>query len=75
MRYPEDVAEFRRVMRSLYDEIKAAYGQDALIHVFPAIPVSVAVELGRVRMPKADLPLLVYDQRPQQPFVARLRIE
>jgi hypothetical protein len=31
-------------------------------------------ELGRVRMPKADLPLLVYDQRPETGFVARLRI-
>jgi hypothetical protein len=32
------------------------------LHVFPAMPVSLAVELGRVRMPKADLPWLLYDQ-------------
>jgi len=34
----------------------------AMLHVFPAMPVSLAVELGRVRMPKADMPWLVYDQ-------------
>jgi allophanate hydrolase subunit 2 len=26
------------------------------------MPVSAAVELGRVWMPKADLPLVIYDQ-------------
>jgi hypothetical protein len=28
----------------------------------PLLPVSAAVEVGRVWMPKADLPLVVYDQ-------------
>jgi SMODS-associated and fused to various effectors sensor domain len=75
MRYPEDLAEFRRLVRKLYDSIKAAHGENGLIHVFPAIPVSTAVEMGRVWMPKADLPLLIYDQRPGEGFVARLRID
>jgi SMODS-associated and fused to various effectors sensor domain len=39
------------------------HGQDNTIHVFPAVPVSVAVELGRVWMPKADLPLSLYDEK------------
>ena len=33
-----------------------------MINLFPALPVSAAVEVGRVWMPKADLPLIVYDQ-------------
>lgn len=74
MRHLEDLMEFRRLMRSLYDEIKAAHGQDAVIHVFPAVPVSVAVEIGRTLMPKADLPLLVYDETRGQGFVPRLQI-
>jgi len=74
MRYAEDLMEFRRLMRSLYDAIKASHGETVTIHVFPALPVSVAVELGRVRMPKADLPLLVYDQRPGSGFIPRLAI-
>lgn len=75
MRHSEDLAEFRRLMRQIYNEIKSAHGENAVIHVFPAIPVSAAVELGRVWMPKADLPLIIYDKRPSEGFVARLRIE
>lgn len=74
MRHEGDLREFRRLMRSLYDRIKLHHGEDAKIHVFPAIPVSVAIELGRVRMPKADLPLVVYDNRPETGFVPRLEI-
>jgi hypothetical protein len=37
-------------------------GQKTILHVFPAASVSSAIELGRVRMPKADMPWLIYDQ-------------
>lgn len=70
----EQLQEFRRVMRRLFDRIKAAYGQDAILHVFPAAPVSVAVELGRVHMPKADLRMRVYDQLPERGFVPVLEL-
>ena len=53
---------FRQQFRLLMDRIKAHHVQDTLLHVFPAVPVSVAVEIGRVWMPKADLPLCIYDQ-------------
>lgn len=72
MRYPEDLQTFRRVMRRLFDEIKAT-GAEA-IHVFPAVPVSTAVEIGRVWMPKADLPLIVYDETRNRGFIERLRL-
>jgi hypothetical protein len=74
MRHEDDLVSFRRHMRRMYDEIKAQNGEDATIHVFPAVPVSVAVELGRVRMPKSDLPLLLYDNIREKGFVERLRI-
>jgi hypothetical protein len=74
MRYPEDLAEYRKQLRGLFDEIKAAHGQNAVISVFPAIPVSCAVESGRVRMPKADLPLIIYDQVPITGFIPRLTV-
>jgi len=44
------------------DNIKALHGQSTTIHIFPAMPAALAVEFGRVRMPKADLPLLIYDE-------------
>jgi hypothetical protein len=54
--------EFRRIMRLTMDKIKVRHGQNATIHVFPAMPVALAVEFGRIRMPKADLPLSIYDE-------------
>ncbi len=53
---------FRLAMRRLLDRIKTRHGQNATIHVFPAMPVALAVDLGRVIMPKADLPLRIYDE-------------
>jgi hypothetical protein len=58
----EQLSEFRGIARRLFDEIKAVYGNKAVLHVFPVAAVSVAVELGRVRMPKADMPWRIYDQ-------------
>jgi SMODS-associated and fused to various effectors sensor domain len=74
MRHAADLREFRTIMRKLYDDIKAHHGEKAKIHVFPAVPVSVAIELGRVRMPKSDLPLLVYDSIREKGFLPRLEI-
>jgi hypothetical protein len=56
------VSEFRALVRTVLDQIKAAHGQQTTLHIFPAMSVSLAVELGRVRMPKADMPWQVYDQ-------------
>jgi len=69
-----DSEAYRKQIRRLFDEIKDAHGQGATINVFPAIPASCAVETGRVRMPKADLPLVIYDQVPIKGFVSRLTV-
>ncbi|WP_336745289.1 SAVED domain-containing protein [Bacillus cereus] len=53
---------FRETFRKLMDLIKKTHGHNNILHVFPAVPVSIAVEIGRVWMPKADLPLIVYDE-------------
>ncbi len=75
MKRPADLAEFRRLVRSIFNTIKARHGEQAVINIFPAMPVSAAVEFGRVWMPKADLPLLVFDQnRALQGFIRALEI-
>jgi SMODS-associated and fused to various effectors sensor domain len=74
VRCPQDQAAFRAGLRSLFDQIKAQHGPDRMIHVFPALPVSLAVETGRVWMPKADLTLQVYDQIRDQGFLPALAI-
>lgn len=53
---------FREKVRPLLDRIKAAHGEQATIHVFPAMPVALAVDFGRIVMPKADLKMQIYDQ-------------
>jgi len=62
LRSRQQVRQFRETMRRLLDRIKARHGGNAVLHVFPAVPVAIAVEMGRVVMPKADLPLRVYDE-------------
>ncbi len=58
----EQLARFREEFRKTLDLIKARHGQNTLLHLFPAVPVAVAMEIGRVWMPKADIPLRIYDQ-------------
>jgi hypothetical protein len=62
LRSRQQLQNFRKKIRVAFDQIKAQHGEDATIHVFPAMPVATAIELGRVWMPKADLPMILYDQ-------------
>ncbi|MEJ8776737.1 SAVED domain-containing protein [Pseudogracilibacillus sp. ICA-222130] len=57
------LSKVRTLFRELLNRIKSIHGHDNVIHVFPSIPVAVAIELGRVWMPKADLPLSLYDEK------------
>ncbi|ASZ15883.1 MULTISPECIES: SAVED domain-containing protein [Bacillus cereus group] len=57
------LSTIRTIFRELLNKIKLVHGHNTIIHVFPATPVSVAIELGRVWMPKADLPLSLYDEK------------
>ncbi len=71
----EQLAQFRQTFRKLMDEIKYIHGQEAELHVFPAVPVAIALEIGRIRMPKADLALHVYDQHNAKGFHLALTIK
>ncbi|MER9857382.1 SAVED domain-containing protein [Mesorhizobium sp. M0113] len=62
MRSQADLAEFARLFRTTLDAIKVAHGENTIVHVFPAIPVSAAIEAGRAWQPKAHPALKVYDQ-------------
>jgi hypothetical protein len=57
----QQLSLFRKHLRSLMVEIKSAHGAATPLHIFPVMPVSCAIELGRIRMPKADMPWLIYD--------------
>lgn len=57
-----DLVEFGNIMRKVFDRIKTEYNDTTPLHIFPALPIATAIELGRVWMPKADMPLYIYDQ-------------
>jgi hypothetical protein len=59
---PAQLFEMRGLFSRAFDEIKAVHGPDTLLHVFPVMPVSLAIELGRARSPKAEMPWRIYDQ-------------
>ena len=46
-------------LRVLMDRITLRHGERAEIHVFPAMPVALAVALARMIMPKAELALQI----------------
>jgi hypothetical protein len=68
LRRADDQVAFRRELRRLYDRINARHGEGTLRHIFPALPASLAVEVGRVWMPKSDLPLRLYDNHRSHGF-------
>ncbi len=58
----EQLSQFRQAWRDILNQIREKHEDGATIHLFPAVPVSVAVEIGRTWQPKADLLIRVYDQ-------------
>lgn len=53
---------FRECVRKLMVDIKNKHGNDTPLHIFPVMPVSCNIELGRARMPKAEMPWILYDK-------------
>lgn len=61
MRSKAQLSLFRKEMRKLMVQINEKHSKKTL-KIFPAMPISCAIELGRVRMPKSDIQWIVYDQ-------------
>ena len=52
----------RTIVRKLMIRIKEKHGFNTPLSIFPAMAVSCSIEMGRARMPKADMPWIIYDQ-------------
>lgn len=52
---------FVKELRILLSEIRANHGADCKIHLFQAIPIAIAVQIGRLLLPKSDPNILIYD--------------
>jgi hypothetical protein len=62
IRSKAQLSMMRTTIRKLMVQIKEAHGSTTPLSVFPAMAVSCSVEMGRARMPKADMPWVIYDQ-------------
>lgn len=75
LRSEAQLSMFRETMRKLMVKIKAVHPNVPNLKIFPAMPASCAVELGRVRMPKADVPWVIFDQNHKyQKFIETITI-
>lgn len=68
--------KFSVEIRKIFDEIKAKFGEELTLNIFPAMPIATAIELGRIWMPKADMNLTIFDQNSSNGgFFEALKIE
>ncbi|WP_339985877.1 SAVED domain-containing protein [Gymnodinialimonas ulvae] len=75
IRHKSDLSRYRSIVRTTLDEIKNVHGMDVSLSVFPAIPVSCAIEFGRVWQPKAHPSVDIFDQVRGRGFVRRLSFD
>ena len=68
------LSDFRTVAYDLLGEIAKSHGLNTTLHVFPVMGNAMSVELGRLRMPKAAMPWLLYDNIQGRGFVPALTI-
>lgn len=61
LRSREHLSNFITVYQQLKETIRNQHKKNAMVHVFAAVPVSVAVEIGRHRNPSVDLPMTIYN--------------
>lgn len=62
IRNSAQLSMMRSIMRKLMILIKDTHGSTTPLSVFPAMAVSCSIEMGRARMPKAEMPWIIYDQ-------------
>jgi SMODS-associated and fused to various effectors sensor domain len=61
LRAQEQLELFREAWRHLLGEIRSRHNTVYTIHLFPAVPNSVAVEIGRLLLPKSDPSIVIWD--------------
>lgn len=58
----KQIIDFGEKMKEAFREIKKIHGQEIILNIFPAMPISLAIQLGRVWMPKADVSMKIFEQ-------------
>ncbi len=55
------VCAFAESVRMLLEKIKSKYPHGIVLNVFPAMPAALNVEFGRLILPRADMPMKIYN--------------
>ena len=55
--------KYNKKIREVFETIKDTYGRDCKISIFPAMPISIAIETGRCWMKKTHPNLIIYDEK------------
>lgn len=75
IRSKAQLSMMRKCIRDLMVQIKDKHNPDTPLSIFPAMAISTSVEMGRARMPKADMPWIIYDyNRKMDKFIEALTI-
>lgn len=61
MKTKDQISSFRSIYWQAISEIRSKHGADCRLHLFPAIPLTIAVESGRSILPKVHPRILIYD--------------
>lgn len=56
-----DLENFGKTYRILLNQIQEKHGKDCNIHIFPAVPVSIALQCGKELLPTKDPNIYVYE--------------
>ncbi len=54
LKSPKQIEEFSRKYRGLLNDIQSTHGDSCKVYIIPAVPAPIAVECGRVLLPKSD---------------------
>ena len=67
--------DYVKAFREIMEEIKNTHPEAERIHLFPVMPQSLAIRSGMDYMPKADLPITIYEQvNPVDGFIETITI-
>lgn len=56
------IANFKEIYWKAISDIQSEHGADSIIHLFPAVPLTIAIECGRSILPKVHPKIKIYDK-------------
>lgn len=74
LKSPKQIEHFSCEYRKLLNQVQSTHGQSCKIFILPAVPVSIAVECGRILLPTKDPEIFACEYYNQEGFKEVLKI-